>query len=242
MIYSKSNLLENRLEFITCYRDKRISEEGIELFYGEPPFFKNAFVFDEKAIPQVPAHFEMHIPDWVRIGEAVLKKNNWQKKDAMKYVWLNGTTDQWATNPSIQIVKIKNKKDLPLFCKTQSMGFNEKPIEKDPWYAYICNSAGRNFGKGKSHFYVALLNDVPIGITLSFYHKNLAGIYSVTTIKEYRGMGASTSLMKKVVDDALKAEMKGITLQTMIGSYAEGFYEKLGFEDSFSMHIYEQQK
>lgn len=238
MIKSKSNLLENRLEFITCHRDKRVSEEGVELFFGQLAFFRNAFVFNEKAIPRVPSDFEMHIPDWIKIKPEILEANNWQKKEAMKYVLLTGSTEKWKTNAAIEVVKIEHKQDLPLFCQTQSMGFSGKKVENDPFFPYMSKSAAKNFDNANHHFYMALLNGTPIGVTLAYYHKGLAGIYSVTTLKGQRGQGAATSLMKKAVDDALEAGMKGITLQTMEGTYAEGFYEKLGFEDVFSTHIY----
>ena len=231
-------LLNNRLEFITCHRDKRVSTEGLELFDGAPPFFKNAFVFDEKTIAQVPSEFEIHVPDWAGVDKGVLEKNNWQLKDAMKYVWLEGNADDWKTNAAIKTVKIEQKEDLPLFCQIQSKGFSGNEVEDDPWFPYISKSAERNFGHVQHLFYMAFLDEVPICVTLAFYHKGLAGIYSVTTIEKYRGIGASTSLMKRVVDDAYDAGMSGITLQTMKGSYAEGFYRKMGFEDRFACQIY----
>ncbi len=117
-------LLENRLAFITCHREKRESFPGVEIFYGKPSFFKNAFLFDKKGIKKVPANFQLHVPDWVSIGEVFLNKHGWEYSESMIYMVLKNEADEWRANPQISVEKITEKKDLVRYCQIQSKGFS----------------------------------------------------------------------------------------------------------------------
>jgi ribosomal protein S18 acetylase RimI-like enzyme len=232
-------VLENRLAFITHHRDKRESMKGIEIFHGEIPFFKNAYVFDAEAIRHVPADFEIHIPRHLGLDADFLRKKNWHYKMAMKYALLSKTDINWRSNPDIKVQEITDRSLLPAFSEILSKGFGNKSIEDDPFHPLISKSSERNFDQSHHRFYMAFLDDAPIAALLAFYHEGLVGLYSIATIEEYRGRGASTTLMKKAVEDAFRSGMDGITLQTMVGSYAEGFYEKLGFEEVLTCDMYE---
>ncbi len=113
--------------------------------------------------------------------------------------------------------------------------------EEDDFYPVMLASSQKNFQKSNHHFYLASLNGEPVGVTLAYVQESLMGIYSVATVEEFRNQGVSTSLMKEVVQQGLQQGIECITLQTMAGTYAESFYEKLGFEAAFECRIYTQQ-
>ena len=238
---TNQKLLENRLAFITCHREKRESFSGVEIFHGKPAFFKNAFLFDKKGIKKVPANFQLHVPDWVSIEDAFLNDNGWTYSESMIYMVLNDGPEKWTGNPSIKVEKIKIEKDLARYCQTQSKGFSGGSFEEDDFYPIMLASSRKNFHKSNHHFYLASLNGVAAGVTLGYFQESLMGIYSVATVEAFRNKGVSTSLMKYVVQQALTDGIEKITLQTMAGTYAELFYKKLGFEPAFECRIFTQQ-
>jgi GNAT superfamily N-acetyltransferase len=94
-----------------------------------------------------------------------------------------------------------------------------------------------NLDDNTQNFYVAYDNEKPVGVTLCIYYKNIAGIYAVATLPEYRKNRISTTLIQRAVDDAINNNIAAITLQTYTETYAHSFYEKLGFEDVFDCGI-----
>lgn len=235
---NNQQLLENRLSFITCHREKRESLPGLEIFYGKPMFFKNAFLFDEQALENVPAGFQLHIPDWIVVEVALLKKHGWDYSESMNYMELKKSTENWLVNPEIIIEKIKSEKDLVRYCQTQSQGFNGDNVEEDELYPIMLESSRKNFNKSNHHFYMAILDGEPVGASVAYLDGAVMGIYSVATIASFRRMGVSTSLLKHSILKGFQEGIQCVTLQTMAGSYAETFYKKLGFETAFSCRIF----
>ena len=234
-------LLENRLAFITCHREKRESFPGVEIFHGKPAFFKNAFLFEENAINKVPADFQLHVLDWVSIDDAFLINSGWHVSESMIYMVLKSEYGNWAVNPKITVEKILVEKDLVRYCQTQSLGFSEEAFEDDEFYPIMLASSQKNFNKSNHHFYLASLNGKPAGVALAYFTEKTLGIYSVATIAEFRGVGVSTSLMKTVIEQGVGHSIECVTLQTMAESYAEKFYKKLGFEPAFECRIFKKQ-
>ena len=231
-------LLDNRLAFMTCHRESREVLPGVEIFHGQPPFFKNAFLYEKQGLNHVPETYEIHIPEWKEPDEEFLTANNWKHSDSMIYMALKNNTDNWKVNPDVSIKKAKDKLGIIEFCQIQSQGFSGGDFGTDQWYPTLLKSALNNAFKPDHHFYTAFLDGEPAGVTYTFFHNNFMGIYSVATIERFRKKGVSMSLMKTVVEDGLKAGVREVTLQTMAGSYAESFYGKLGFEPGFECRIY----
>ena len=82
---------------------------------------------------------------------------------------------------------------------------------------------------------------VPVGVALMVFTAEHAGIYAVATLPTERKHGASSALMARAIADA-KAERgfppSRVCLQVMAGSYAEGFYERLGFKPRFQLEVF----
>ncbi|MEZ4954001.1 MAG: GNAT family N-acetyltransferase [Saprospiraceae bacterium] len=231
-------LLENRLSFITCHREKRESLPGLEIFYGKPLFFKNAFLFDKQAIKKVPTDFQLHVPEWISTEDTFFEKHGWKYSESMNYMELKQSPEDWLINPKIIIEKIEKENDLVRFCQTQSQGFNGGQWEGDELYPIILKSSQKNFYKSNHEFYLATLDGEPVGVSVAYLDGAVMGIYSVATLASHRNIGVSTSLLKYSILKGFQHGIKSVTLQTMAGSYAETFYKKLGFEAAFACRIF----
>ncbi|MEO1262523.1 MAG: GNAT family N-acetyltransferase [Bacteroidota bacterium] len=236
----KNDILNNRLEFIAHHRDHRETLNGVDLFHSKVDYFKTAFLFNKNGIKKIPRSFELYLPEWLQIDHAILKKNGWEKTNSMIHMTWDNEPENWKINPDITISKIEHESRVEEFCKTQSRGFNGEDIDKDPCYPTMLASTLKNLSKSNHHFYLASLNGEPAGAIVLFFHEAGLGIYAVTTIEKFRKKGISTSLMKRALDEGKKANSAFITLQTMEGTYAEKFYETLGFTAAFHSDVFKQ--
>ena len=236
----KKRILDNRLEFIAHHRNNRETLQGAELFHSDVDFFKTAFLFNEIGIENVPSAFELYIPEWIPVKNTKLEKHGWQQTDSMIHMVLKKGREKWQVNPAINITRIRNESQLEEFCQTQSRGFNGEHIADDPMYPAMLASCRKNLQSSNHHFYLASLKNKPAGAIVLFFHDGGLGIYSVTTVEKFRRHGVSTTLMNKALEEAKKEKSTFITLQTMAGTYAESFYEKLGFIPVFESKVYKQ--
>jgi GNAT superfamily N-acetyltransferase len=88
--------------------------------------------------------------------------------------------------------------------------------------------------------YVAYYRGVPVGVGMLFVHGEMAGIYNMATLPEFRGRGVATALMHRLIADAgrLGCTLVGLT-PTVMG---RPLYEHLGFrvaylEQYFAMRL-----
>ena len=77
--------------------------------------------------------------------------------------------------------------------------------------------------------YMAYFEKKPIATSLAFYNSGVAGIYSVTTLPEYRGKGIGTYMTYLLMQDAKKKGYELITLHS--SEKGLNVYRKLGFRE-----------
>jgi len=235
---TNQQLLDNRLQFITHHRDWLEKLPGLHLYHSHRSFFKVAYLFDKMAIGNVPENFSLHVPDWLGISDQFLEKHSWKYSEAMNYMHLSGDADHWSCNPDVIIKQAKDDKTIRQLCRIQSQGFNEADWETSEWYPALLESSLKNYREIHHGFHAAYLGTEQIGVTVTYQNNETVGLYSVTTLAKYRKMGVSTTLMKAIIEQAKSQGIDLVTLQVMGGSYAEGFYKKLGFEHAFACRIF----
>lgn len=84
--------------------------------------------------------------------------------------------------------------------------------------------------------YMAYVEKKPIATSLVFYDSGVAGIYSVTTLPEYRGKGIGTYMTYLLMQDAKKKGYKLVTLHS--SEKGLNVYKKLGFKEYDYMDYY----
>jgi GNAT superfamily N-acetyltransferase len=125
------------------------------------------------------------------------------------------------------------------FADVQSAGF----VTGDPaidalWKDAFAEAALANIGDPRQLFYLGMLDGRAVGCTLAVRTGQTTGIYAVATRPAFRGQGVSAALLDRARRDALAEGHARIILQAMAGSYAEGYYARLGFREMYRLTVW----
>jgi GNAT superfamily N-acetyltransferase len=88
--------------------------------------------------------------------------------------------------------------------------------------------------------YLAFVHDQPAAVSTIFYRAGVAGIYSVATLKEWRGQGLGAAVTLHPLLDARAKGYRVGTLQSSVMGYK--VYQHLGFKEVCRMNHYSWQK
>lgn len=228
-------LLENHLNFLSKHRGTETGTEYGKYINSDNPDFNIFFPLSNEGIDEIDKKYAIYLPKWVLINEQI--KLKYKKVASLTYMLLTNQETKWETNNEIVIKRADSLNDIEDFSLAQTWGFCETEERFNVAYSWMRQKNIENLHDNTQNFYIAYENEKPVGVTLSIYHNNIAGIYAVTTLQEYRKKGISTTLIKRAVEDAMSNNIEQITLQTLTDSYAHSFYKKLGFEDVFDCSI-----
>lgn len=234
------NLLENHLHFLSKHRGIKERLEFGEFIHSDNPDFNIFFPFLNEGTEKVKKDYTIYLPQWILMSEQMELK--YQKFGSLTYMFLADKEARWGINKKIKIKRANSLPDIEDFSVAQARGFCETDEQFNQAYSWMRQKNIENLDDYSQNFYIAYDNDKPVGVTLCIYYKNIAGIFAVATMPEYRKKGISTTLIQRAVDDAIKNGIAAITLQTVTDSYAHSFYKKLGFEDVFDCNIFKPTK
>ena len=85
-------------------------------------------------------------------------------------------------------------------------------------------------------FYLARLNDEPVGTAIVYNSGNIAGIHGVGVIPSARRKGFADEIMKHVLNESIDAGMTYSTLQA--SDMGKGIYLRLGYSGDFTITNY----
>ncbi|WP_157320070.1 GNAT family N-acetyltransferase [Paenibacillus anseongensis] len=90
--------------------------------------------------------------------------------------------------------------------------------------------------EGKMQYFLAYLNDVPVGTTMTFSKGEVTGIYMVATLKEFRKRGIGGALVGHALRDM---QVAGATLAILqASSMGQTIYRKHGFEELLTINLF----
>jgi ribosomal protein S18 acetylase RimI-like enzyme len=128
--------------------------------------------------------------------------------------------------------------EMDTFTGVQVAGFGSSGAELPKWKGWLGEFNHKNLAHPDQSFYIGRLDGKPAGVTLLLITGEIAGIYAVATLPEYRKKGVSTALLNRAVGDARARGCTVISLQVSQGSYAQKLYRSLGFENVFDSPIF----
>jgi len=231
----KQKILENHLYFLLKHRGLRESFEYGEVIHSDKANFNIVFLLSNEGVEKINKEYTVYLPDWVTLSEQM--KLKYKKTGSLIYMVLADGEPEWEINKTINIMKVDTLSGIEDFSIVQGRGFCETEEEFNMGYPWMREKNIKNFDESNQNFYVAYENGNPVGVVLCIYYKNIAGIYAVATLPEYRKKGISTTLIQRAVNDAIINNITTITLQTATGSYSHSLYKKLGFKDLFECSI-----
>jgi N-acetylglutamate synthase-like GNAT family acetyltransferase len=83
------------------------------------------------------------------------------------------------------------------------------------------------------HHFIVKHKDESVGHITYIENEEMAAIYNLGTIPDYRGKGIATATLRKIVEKLGQKDLDQIFLQTEKGSKNEHFFSNRGFETKF---------
>ncbi|RED66336.1 GNAT family N-acetyltransferase [Cohnella lupini] len=90
--------------------------------------------------------------------------------------------------------------------------------------------------EGQMQYFLAYLNEVPVGTAMTFSTGEVTGIYTVATLKEFRTKGIGGALVGHALLDMQAAGAKLAILQS--SSMGQTIYRKHGFEEELTINLF----
>lgn len=90
--------------------------------------------------------------------------------------------------------------------------------------------------KEKIKYYLAFLDNKPIGTAIVYITNNIAGIHGVGVIPSARRMGYADEIMKSLLNNLIDRGLEYSTLQA--SNMGLGIYKKMGYQEDFSITSY----
>jgi len=76
--------------------------------------------------------------------------------------------------------------------------------------------------------YIGYIDKIPVATAMIFINNNIAGLYLVSTLKEYRNQGMGTAITNKIICDMQELSLDNIILHAT--PQGEKLYSKFGFQ------------
>ena len=140
-------------------------------------------------------------------------------------------------------VKLEKTTNMKLLAEINEKAFNtddpEDPYRNlDPGYNQIYENYKGTTNKYKRDFYFIKVEEKIVGINMGLYDDRIYGIYGLAVLKEYRGKGIGTEVLKQQLKICNKKNKKMAFLQTEEGYYPAKLYRKIGFKDVCIAYYY----
>lgn len=168
------------------------------------------------------------VPHWEIEGkeyESLLIANGFEK--VLEQVGMALDLSKEVFTPSrLKLQRVENKDSAQLWESLFEKAFNYKIHHE-----LILKSLG------EIEFLIAHDGNYPVGTALTYHTGNgIIGIHSMGIIPEMRRKGYAEKMMHSMLYEAVKKGCSHATLQA--SAMGKGLYEKLGFEEQFSMSNY----
>jgi GNAT superfamily N-acetyltransferase len=234
-----ARLFDNHLSFLVTHRGDVSRSFGFVRIDSSSPEFTAAIAEDATSFDALPARYASvrRLP-WSRLTEADLVERGLERCAAFTYMTLGSPLALAAPPSDLAIEVVSTEARMDVFSEVQTRGFLEPDESYEAWFTWLGEKNRSNLGRAGQRFYLASREGQPVGVTLTVATPGVVGIYAVTTLPEQRRTGVSRALLARAVADAHREGVEVVTLQVKTGSYAEGFYAKLGFSTAFVSPVF----
>ncbi len=175
-----------------------------------------------------------HAP-WSGSGwDELLPNAGFKRAEVLNYMEYNNPYRSFEGSDACTVHLLAGEADARVFAETQAEGFATGDKDVDAWWkTYFLEQATANIHEPDQLFYLGYLFREPVTCTLVVRCAGVSGIYAVATKPKHRRSGVSTAVLEHVRRDAMQSGFPRLILQANSGSYAEGFYSKLGFQSRY---------
>ena len=174
-------------------------------------------------------------PKWLdKLGEL-----GYRRQYALDYMVAGGEVE--SVGSAGEISEVGTDAEAITFATVQADGFlSNEDQNRDWWINCFREAALRNYKLSSQSFLLSHIDGNAAAVVLTVDSGSCIGIYAMTTAPQYRGQGLSSDLLAHVVAKESSNQGRPIILQVEVGSYAERFYDRLGFEFLFRSGVYKK--
>jgi GNAT superfamily N-acetyltransferase len=226
-------LLENHLRFTALHRAEVLRRPGFIRWRSEMPEFDCLLLESPGALEEIGALRAVRTFPWTGDVGAALRSEGFRESGRLRYMQLVRPRSAPLATAALTIHEARDADALAAFTDVQARAFLEPEEALEPLRAFFHEANHRNLGHAAQTFYVGVHDGRPVAVTLLLVHEDVAGIYGVATLPEYRGRGYSQALLHRAAFDARQKRCQVVGLQVHLGSDAERLYLRLGFEARF---------
>jgi ribosomal protein S18 acetylase RimI-like enzyme len=181
-----------------------------------------------------------HLLPWSGQWKDTLERKGYKETTGLTYMELQADPLNWQVCPQLEIRCATTLDDIDCFSEVQVCGFLPSEELRSTWRSLLNEANRRNLDNPMQHFFIGYLSGKAVGVCLLVRTGDVAGIYAVATLPEFRKRGVSAALMREAINCSSQHGCNTVTLQVVTNSYAQGFYEKLGFNASFYASIFKR--
>ncbi|MDR3614375.1 MAG: GNAT family N-acetyltransferase [Candidatus Obscuribacterales bacterium] len=239
--FRKRQLLQNHESFLQTHRGT-IDKLGTTLVLkSSKPEFNFLILGAELDAEALLDDFDTaYVLPWGRRWEESLQKRGYKETTALTYMELQADPSDWQVCPQLEIRCATTLNDIDCFSEVQVCGFLPSEELRANWRLLLNEANHRNLKNPMQDFFIGYLCGKAVGVCLLVRTGEVAGIYAVATLPEFRKRGISATLMREAINYSSEHGCSVVTLQVVTNSYAQSFYEKLGFNVSYVVSIFKR--
>lgn len=145
---------------------------------------------------------------------------------------LNVIPERLPVPDGYRIQHVRETDSMKIWLRTFLLGYGFPP----DWEASSLDFMLSTLSDPNGMSYLAFVKDQPVAVSTILYRAGVAGIFNVTTLKEWRGNGLGAAV---TLQPLLDARAKGYRLGTLQSSdMGYKVYERLGFKEVCQMNHY----
>lgn len=169
-------------------------------------------------------------------GNPLLKRDDFVYGGAMKGIALDVTNTPTVDAPKgITLKKVESLQELHDYGSVRLAHLELLPEDVDNLQKIHTTL----WQQGKLIYFVAYDNDKPVSTAMLSALPNSAGIWSCTTLQDYRKKGIQTALTAMACVEAYKRHYKKVIATLLPSAMAWNVFHKLGFKEVADMPFYE---
>jgi N-acetylglutamate synthase-like GNAT family acetyltransferase len=232
-------LLDNHVKFLAGQRGTLRIRPGYRFIDSDRRDFRIAIVesdgVNEAGIREAEIIF---LPPWLRVEPGSRVSPFFGRSYQLRHMSAGASTiaasapTEWHSSESVE--RADNPSRMSDFTHVQVAAFSSSAGEYAEWFDWMLSVNLRAMRLPGHKFWLRRERDgAAVSCIISVETHDLMGLYGVGTLAEKRRSGHSTQLMQFIANEAVKSQIPTIALQVVVSSYAEKFYENLGFESIF---------
>lgn len=236
---SRDPLFLNHLAFMHRHRG-RVTEDKDGIHAIGPIASLQSWVPNSLGRSPPPACRAVRLAPWS--GDAWperLARMGFECSETLRYMELADTSRPIRGDQAVDVKRAADKPEALAFAKVQNAGFQTGDEEIDGWWRdYFRVQALNNLADPDQDMLLVCAGGEVVSCTLALRTPGVVGIYAVATLPDKRRRGFSGAALDHVRRRVVGEGGACIALQAMGGSYAHGYYERLGFIERYASQVW----